>query len=132
LVLGACGTSNMSDTTPAEPAQPAALPSSIPASQLVGKWGLASYHQESARERTEKMARAQCTQPYTITAGPNGGVMMHLADSAELYELQMKGGPDGRNYVGPEGPLDPDYDREVVMVSGNVMTMRWLDPDPAK
>ncbi|MCC2104468.1 MAG: hypothetical protein KDJ20_10785, partial [Hyphomicrobiales bacterium] len=33
----------------------------VPADQLVGKWGLGAYHRDSDRARTEKEARAQCS-----------------------------------------------------------------------
>ena len=60
-----------------------ATPSKIAAERLVGRWGVAAYHQDSARQRTEVEARRQCSNPYTIKAGQNGGVMMHLADQSE-------------------------------------------------
>jgi hypothetical protein len=106
------------------------LPSNIAADQLVGNWGLASYHQESERARTEAAARKQCNQPYRITKGPTGGVMMYLADNSNLSELRLKGGPDGKNYVGPDGPISED-DREIVSLNGGVMVTRWLDEDKA-
>jgi hypothetical protein len=132
-ILSACGSWQLPSLgLSSEPAGPAVLPSSIPADQLVGNWGLAAYHQEAQRARTETMARAGCKQPYRIAKGQTGGVMMHLADAAELYELRLKGGPDGKNYLGPEGAINPDYDREIVSYDGKTMVMRWLDPEVAK
>jgi len=126
--IAACATSPQPESQPAQPA--AVLPSSIPADQLVGNWGLGSYHQDAARARTEAMARTQCRQPYRIAKGPTGGVMMHLADATQLSELRLKGGPGGKNYVGPDGPIDT-VDREIVSFDGQVLIMRWLDPDVA-
>ena len=40
-------------------------------------------------------------QPYNISRGPRGGVIMHLPDQAQPTELSLKGGPDGKNYIGP-------------------------------
>ena len=128
-LMAACATAPT--PPPAEPAAPAVLPSSIPADQLVGNWGLASYHQDADGARTETMARAQCRRPYRIAKGPTGGVMMHLADSRELAELRLKGGTDGKNYLGPEGPIT-GADREIVSFDGKLMITRWLDPDVAK
>lgn len=108
----------------------AVLPANIAADQIVGNWGLASYHQESERVRTEVEARKQCNNPYKITKGPAGGVMMHLADNSDLSELQLKGGPDGKNYIGPDGPIGED-DREIMSFDGNVMVTRWLSADAA-
>jgi hypothetical protein len=106
------------------------LPSSIAADQLVGNWGLASYHQDSERARTQGEARRQCNNPYKITKGPTGGVMMYLADDSQLRELRLKGSPDGKNYIGPDGPIGDD-DREIVSFDGNVMITRWVDSDNA-
>ncbi len=46
----------------------APLPASIPAQDLVGRWGLAAYHKDEDRARTEAAARGQCSQPYNISA----------------------------------------------------------------
>jgi hypothetical protein len=108
----------------------AVLPSTIPPERLVGSWGLGAFHQEAARARTEAAARRGCNNPYKIARGPSGGVMMHLADAKQPSELQLKGAPDGKNYIGPEGPVG-DADREITL-DGNVMVMRWLDAEVAK
>jgi len=57
--------------------------------------------------------------------------MMYLADGKELTELRLKGGNDGKNYVGPDGPIG-EADREITSFDGGVMVMRWLDADAAK
>jgi hypothetical protein len=128
-LVAACATTVQQEAAPAaSPPAQAVLPSSIPAAQLVGNWGLGSYHQEAQRARTEAVARSQCRNPYRIAMGPTGGVMMHLADSPQLSELRLKGSADGKNYIGPEGPIDT-ADREIVSFTGQVMILRWLDPD---
>ena len=70
--------------------------------------------------RTEAAARGQCGQPVVINRGPSGGVMMYLADSAQLQELYLKGSPSGRNYIGPPGPAGGLQDREIVSFDGRV------------
>ena len=77
------------------------LPASIPAQDLVGRWGLAAYHKEEDRSRTEAAARGQCKQPYNISRGPRGGVIMHLPDQPQPTELSLKGGPDGKTTSAP-------------------------------
>ena len=72
---------------------PAPLPASIPAQDLVGRWGLAAYHKDEDRARTEAAARGQCRQPYNISRGPRGGVIMHLPDQSQPTELQPQGRP---------------------------------------
>jgi hypothetical protein len=104
------------------------MPASIPADALVGQWGLAAYHQEAARARTEKAAKAQCNKPYVITKGPNGGVIMHLADNPTPQELVLKGGPGGKNYVGPPGEIGIS-DREIIFSDNQMMILQWMDPE---
>jgi hypothetical protein len=131
--LAGCATQTP-DLPPAAAAPPpaAALPASIPARDLVGRWGYASYHKDTDRARTEAAARGQCGQPYVIGAGPSGGVLMHLADEAQQQELQLKGGPGGKNYVGPAGaPAGDTKDREIVSFDGRVLVLRWIDPEVA-
>jgi hypothetical protein len=108
------------------------LPASIPARDLVGRWGYASYTNEADRPRTEAAARTQCKQPYVISAGPNGGVTMLVADQPQPQELQLKGSPDGKNYIGPAGEAaGAVHDREIVSFNGRVLILRWMDPEVA-
>jgi hypothetical protein len=114
------------------PSAPSAWPSSIPADRLVGRWGIASYHQDKDRARTEKEARAQCRQPYAVTKGPRDGVMMHVADDAKLYELKLKGGPGGKTYLGFEAEPGHEQDREILSFNEPILVMRWVDPEVAR
>ena len=104
---------------------------SLPALQserLIGKWGIASFHTEKDRKRTEAEARAQCSLPYTITKGPTDGVMMHVADDPKLYELKLKGG-GGKTYVGFEAPAGHSQDREILAVTDAMITLRFVDAE---
>ena len=131
--LAGCAT-QQPDLPPSAAAPPpaAALPASIPARDLVGRWGYASFHKDADRARTEAAARGQCGQPYVIGMGPSGGVLMHLADQAQQQELRLKGGPGGKNYVGPAEEAAGDArDREIVSFDGRVLVLRWIDPEVA-
>jgi len=112
-----------------------APPASIPAQAIVGRYGFASYHRDGDRGRTEAAARSQCGQknlePYVIDLGPNGGVMMLTVDHPEREELRLKGGPGGKNYIGPAGPAADTRDREIVSFDGKVLVLRWIDPEVA-
>jgi hypothetical protein len=99
---------------------------------LVGRWGIASFHQEKDRARTEKEARSQCRQAYTIAKGPRDGVMMHVADDPKLYELKLKGAPGGKTYLGFEAPPGHEQDREILSFNEPVLVMRWVDPEVQK
>ena len=107
------------------------MPASIRPEEIVGRWGYGAYHKEEDRPRTEAAARGQCGQPVVINRGPNGGVMMYLADSAQLQELRLKGSPSGANYVGPPGPAGGPQDRQIVSFDGRSMVLRWMAPEIA-
>ncbi|MET0744445.1 MAG: hypothetical protein ABWY78_13835 [Microvirga sp.] len=126
LALAACA------TTPSDTAAPrgsVAAPASITRQQIVGRWGIASYHTDKDRRRTEAEARGQCGQPYVIALGPTDGVMMHIADDPKLYELRLKGDSAGRTFIGFEAPPGDPQDREILSFTDRVMTLRFVDPD---
>jgi len=130
VVLGACAGSQQA--TIEEPGAAPEMPATIRADQIVGRWGVASYQDPKDRTRVEAAAKAQCKLPYVITAGASGGVVMHLADEAAPQDLRLKGGPGGKNYIGPPGPAGGEKDREVVSVDSRLLITRFVDPDAAK
>jgi hypothetical protein len=132
LALSACTTSSppVEQTAPAPVAQPA-IPSRYHPEEVVGRWGYGAYHNDADLARTTAAARSQCGQPVVITRGPGGGVMMYLADSAELQELQLKGSQNGKNYIGPPGDAGGPQDREIITFDGRTMVLRWIDPEVA-
>lgn len=119
------------EAPPPAPALAPEIPATIRAEEIVGRWGYGAYHNEADRARTEAAARGQCGQPVIINRGPNGGVLMYLADSAQLQELNLKGSPSGKNYIGPPGPAGGMQDREIVAFDGRVMVLRWMNPEVA-
>jgi hypothetical protein len=132
LLLGACA-SNQPPVEAPQPAPAAApmpdIPATIRPEEIVGRWGYGSFHNDADRKRTEAAARSQCGQPVVINRGPNGGILMYLADSAQLQELYLKGATGGRNFIGPPGPAGGPQDREVVAFDGRVMVLRWISPE---
>ena len=113
-----------------EPAATAARPT-VTVDMLVGNWGLAAYHQDADRVRTEAQAHAQCNKPFVITRGPNGGAMMYLADSATPTEIVVKVG-DGKTYIGPStDPAGGPNDRLIVSADNNEFVTQWVDPEVA-
>jgi hypothetical protein len=122
------GTSSSPPVAEAPPPEPE-IPASIRSEELVGRYGLASFHNPADRARTENAARGQCKQPYVINPGPTGGVIMHLADEATPQELRVKGSRSGKNYIGPAGPVGGNSDREIVSFDGRVLVTRFVDKD---
>ena len=134
MFLGACGSMSLTSSSPTaapEPGVAPEMPASIRADEIVGRWGLASFQDPKDRARTEAAAKGQCKQPYVIGAGTHGGVVMHLADQATPQELDLKGSPSGKNYIGPAGPAGGEQDREIVSFDGRVLITRFLDKDAA-
>jgi len=133
--LCGCTTNPFASPEPAPPPPAAEVVPEIPASirpeEIVGRWGYGAYHNEADRARTEAAARRQCGQPVVINRGTNGGVLMYLADSAQLQELNLKGSPSGQNYIGPRGPAGGPQDRQIVAFDGRVMVLSWINPEIA-
>ncbi|MFG1296765.1 MULTISPECIES: hypothetical protein [Xanthobacter] len=129
LTLAACSTT---PTEPPPPAKPQYF-SPIPPDRLVGRWGLAAYHRPDDAGRTETQAKAQCSNPYVITAGTSGGVMMYLADDNKLTEVVSKQVANGPIFIGPpDEPAGAQADRQVMRFDGNVLVLRWVDTEVAK
>jgi hypothetical protein len=130
LTFAGLGAALLAGCASEPPPPPVVAAPAVSSDQLVGKWGFAAYHRDTDRDRTIKEAKGQCNKPYVIKAGPTGGVMMNLADQADLSELVLKAGPDGKTYLGPPGPPATD-DRIVTNVDPNSFTTNWVDPDNA-
>jgi hypothetical protein len=129
VAAGSLTSCNSTQTDPGVAQGVPAIPSTISPGALVGRWGVAAYHRDSDRPRTESEARRQCNNAYNIKAGPTGGVMMHLADESQPSELVLKGSPSGVTYLGVPGPAALPTDREIVTISDNSFTVKWVSPD---
>lgn len=127
-----CGSTDRAEfVAPAKPSGPPVLterPTTYRSEQLVGSWGLASFREEKDRKRTQAQALEHCKQSYRIARGPTGGVMMHAADDPDLHELRLKGGSDGKTYLGFEAPPGHEQDREILSMTEREIVMRFVDP----
>ena len=56
----------------------------------VGRWGLAAYHKDEDRGRTEAAAANQCKQPYVITLGPTGRDLFRQVRGMSRYRLRHR------------------------------------------
>jgi hypothetical protein len=133
MLAGCSSVSNpfTSSTSAAPPPAAAIAPPSIHAEEIVGRWGLASYHRDQDRARTEAAAKSQCAQPYAIESSQSGGVMMLGHDSPKVQDMTLKGSVEGKTYIGPGGDPASADDREVVSFDGRVMILKWVDPEVA-
>jgi hypothetical protein len=130
LALAGCATQQQPAPQVAEPTVVPTLPPAFPPQDLVGRWGLAAYHVDADRPRIEAAAAQSCSNPYVITLGPGGGVMMHLADQSTATELALKGAPGGKTYIGPrDEPPGSAQDRLVEHFDGRILITRWIDPE---
>jgi hypothetical protein len=135
-MLGGCTTSSWSlssafSTAPPSPPPPPVQPPSIHAEEIAGSWGLAAYHRDQDRTRTQAAAKSQCGKPYVIEASASGGVMMLGHDSPQIQEMTLKGSAEGKTYVGPGGDPAATDDREVVSFDGKTLILKWVDPEVA-
>jgi hypothetical protein len=124
MMLTACGGMNMFPAA----APPTAYAPSIRPEEIVGKWGYGAYYNEKDRARTQAAAGAECNRPIVITRGPSGGLMMPMVNQAQA-ELTIKGGPGGKNYIGPPGEAGGDKDSEIVSFDGKVLVTRTVAGD---
>jgi hypothetical protein len=119
-----------SEPSPAvAPVGPAARPS-LAAEDIVGRWGIASFHKPEDQPRTEAAARSQCTQPYIINRSSTGVAMLGH-DNPRVQDMIIKASADGRTFVGPGPDAGGTDDREVVGFDGRVLVLKWIDPEVA-
>lgn len=123
ILLAACNSTRFGG--PTVPATPSVA---ISITDLPGSWGLASYQTEADKERTSAEAKVACNNPYNIGQGPNGGVMMYLADQNQPSEVFLKLAPNGRTYLGPKGPPGIRPDRLIISFDNDVLVTDWVDP----
>jgi hypothetical protein len=138
LMLAGCSGSMPSlsslggDAPPPQPAPPPGPPprASIAPDDILGRWGIASFHRPEDQARTEVAARNGCTQPYVINRG-SVGVAMLGHDSPQVQDMAIKASADGRTYIGPGPEPGAADDREVVSFDGRVLILKWVDPEVA-
>lgn len=128
-IVAVAGCTTTQSSAPTVAALPSVPPNVvITVADLQGDWGLASYRDEKDRQRTEAEARIACNNPYRVTPGANGGVMMYLADQTQPTEVFIKTTAGGQVFIGPSGPPGVAQDRVVVAYENNVLVSDWLDP----
>jgi hypothetical protein len=92
---------------------------------LVGRWGVAAYWKAEDAAKIQTAARSACAQPYTITRGPNGGVMMFESFEGRPREMQVRGSQIVA--IGGEGRQTKD----ITSWNGSMLVFNYVD-DEAK
>jgi hypothetical protein len=134
-LAGCSGTMNSfswnSDSAPppAAPAGPMPRPS-LAAEDIVGRWGIASFHKPEDQARTEAAARGQCAQAYVINRSSTGVAMLGH-DSPAVQDMMIKASADGHTYIGPGPEPGGGDDREVTSFDGRSLVLKWVDPEIA-
>ena len=129
LSLPSWGGGDQPPPPPSQPAGPMPRPSLAP-EDIVGRWGIASFHKPEDQARTEAAARSQCTQPYVINRSADGVAMLGH-DSPAVQDMMIKASADGRTYIGPGPDAGGADDREVAQFDGRVLVLKWIDPEVA-
>jgi hypothetical protein len=138
VMLASCSSTNttfsslnpFASSTPEAPATPLPPPS-LRADEITGRWGLASYHRDADRPRTEAAARGQCNQPYNIERSASGGVLMLGHDNPATVDMAIKGSYENKTYIGPGPTPKGNDDREVVSFDGKTLVLKWVDQEVA-
>jgi hypothetical protein len=94
---------------------------------LVGRWGVAAYWNDSDAQRITAQARGFCNQPYTITAGRNGGAMMFEAFEGRQREFTVSGGR-----IVPADGSNPRLVKNIVSWNGQVLVFRYADEEAGR
>jgi hypothetical protein len=139
VMLASCSSTNntfsslnpFASSTPEAPPATPLPPPSLRVDEITGRWGLASYHRDADRPRTEAAARGQCNQPYIIERSASGGVLMLGHDNPAKVDMAIKGSYENKTYIGPGPTPKGNDDREVVSFDRNVLLLKWVDPEIA-
>ncbi len=130
LLTGLAACTSTSPTTSLQPQAAAPTPPppavvQITTASLPGNYGLASYHRAEDRERTLKQAKIACRNPYKMTAGANGGVVMHAPGQPGPAEFFVKKDNAGRSYIGPKGEAAGPNDQRVLSYDNGTLVTEW-------
>jgi hypothetical protein len=69
---------------------PGAAQSALKTEDLVGRWGVAAYWNESDATKVTAQAKGFCSQPYIISKGRNGGAIMFEAFEGKPKEVVVQ------------------------------------------
>jgi hypothetical protein len=90
---------------------------------LVGRWGVAAYWKAEDAAKIQAAARSACSQPYSITRGPTGGVMMFESFEGRPREMMVR----GSQIVAASG--DSRQTKDITSWNGSTMVFNYVDEE---
>ncbi len=96
-------------------------------SELIGRWGVASYFAEKDAAATRTSAASACGQPYNIGRGRSGHPIMYSAFSGKPMEVVVQ----GDEIVNADGGDALDT-RRILAADGSSMTLRYVSEEAAQ
>jgi hypothetical protein len=90
---------------------------------LVGRWGVAAYWNAADAAKIQGAARSACSQPYVITRGPGGGVMMFESFEGRPREMQVR----GNQIVASSG--DARQTKDITSWNGSMLVFNYVDEE---
>jgi hypothetical protein len=90
---------------------------------LVGRWGVAAYWKAEDAAKIQAAARSACSQPYNITRGPTGGVMMFESFEGRPREMMVRGG----QIVAASG--ESRQTKDITSWNGSTMVFNYVDEE---
>jgi hypothetical protein len=90
---------------------------------LVGRWGVAAYWKAEDAAKIQAAARSACSQPYNITRGPTGGVMMFESFEGRPREMMVR----GSQIVAASG--ESRQTKDITSWNGSTMVFNYVDEE---
>jgi hypothetical protein len=104
----------------------ASAQSSLKTDDLVGRWGVAAYWNESDAAKVTAQAKGFCSKPYVISKGKNGGAMMFEAFEGKPKEVLVQSGQ-----IIPVDGSSKNTTKVIQSWNGSTLVMNYTD-DEAK
>jgi hypothetical protein len=96
---------------------------SIRTEDLIGRWGVAAYWNETDAAKVTAQAKSYCSQPYVISKGANGAARMFEAFEGRPQDVQVQ----GSQIVAVNG--SPRSTKAIQSWSGGTLVFNYIDEE---
>ena len=93
---------------------------------LIGRWGVAAYWNDSDAAKVTAQARGFCSQPYVITRGADGSARMFEAFEGRPQDVVVRGG----QIVAASGSARAT--KAIQSWNGSVLVFNYADDEPKR